>query len=455
MGCGGLHKHKHSWSHQQTANGQIQSNQLTNYFYSSKNTEADKRESDAMTQEIHNTYGNDLNGIGHFEGTFSLQLKPNSKPYQAPPRHVAYELQKPFKEELEWLQELDIIAPQGVDETAEWCNSFVVVAKVNGKVQLCLDPAQLNQALIRPIHTGPTLNDILPKLNNVQYMSIIDMSLGYHNLKLDKQSSYLTIFACQFGRYRYKHLPFGAVPAGNMFQCKIDEIFNGIPNVFGIADDILVVEYDKDRTDHDEAVYKVLRWCQDVNLKLNKERCHFRCMSIPFFSEVVSRDGMQPDPQTVSVLTKIPAPKNKKELQAFLGIINYLSKFSPDTSEVCEPLRKLTSSKAMWTWDAMYQQQFEKAKSLIKVEMCMKLYNDTKPLYLKTDATGISLGVALLQLRDNTTCQTHMTPDKTILCPIAFASKSLMGAECRYSNIECEALGILHGFEKIPPLLLW
>ena len=141
-------------------------------------------------------------------------------------------------------------------------------------------------------------------------------------------------------------------------------------------------------------------------------------------------------------------PKNKKELQAFLGIINYLSKFIPDTLEVCEPLRKLISSKATRTWHTSYQQRFEKAKSLIKAEMCMKFYNDTKPLYLKTDASGIGLGAALLQLRENTTCQTHMAPDNTILCPIAFASKSLIGAECRYSNIECEALGILHGLEK-------
>ena len=151
--------------------------------------------------------------------------------------------------------------PLGVDETLEWCNSFVLVPKTNGKVRLCLDPVQLNQALIRPVHWGPTLNDILPKLNNVQYMSIINASAGYHNLKLDKQSSYLTTFSGPFGRYWYKCLPFRAVLAGNMFQCKIDKIFNDMPNVFGIADDILVIGYDKDGADHDEAVYDVLRWC--------------------------------------------------------------------------------------------------------------------------------------------------------------------------------------------------
>ena len=80
--------------------------------------------------------------------------------------------------------------------------------------------------------------------------------------------------------------------------------------------------------------------------------------------------------------------------------------------------------------------------------MCMKFYDDTKLLYLETDASGIGLGAALLQLRDNTGCQKDTAPDNTILCPTAFASKSLTGAEQRYSNIKHKVLGILHGLEK-------
>ena len=143
------------------------------------------------------------------------------------------------------------------------------------------------------------------------------------------------MFTCPFGRYRYKHLPFGAAPVGDMFQHKINETFN---DILGIADNILVIGYDKDGTDHDETVDRVLKCSEDVNLKLNKEKCHVRCTAIPFFGEIVSRDGMQPDPRKISTLTEMPAPKNRKELQAFLGIINYLSKFSPDTAEVCKLL---------------------------------------------------------------------------------------------------------------------
>ena len=85
------------------------------------------------------------------------------------------------------------------------------------------------------------------------------MSLGYHNLKLDEKSSYLTTFVCPFGQYWYKWLLFGAAPVGDMFQCKIDEIFSDMPNVFGITDDILVIGYNENGADHNAAVHKVLQ----------------------------------------------------------------------------------------------------------------------------------------------------------------------------------------------------
>ena len=179
------------------------------------------------------------------------------------------------------------------------------------------------------------LNDILPRLNNVKYMSIIDASLGYYNLKLDKKSLYLTTFACPFGQYWYKQLPFGAAPVGDMFQYKIDEMFSDVPNVFGIADDILIIGYDKNGADQDAAIHKVLQRCKEV--KLNKEKCHFRCTSIPFCVEVILRKGVQPDPQKIKALTDMLVPNNKKELQAFLGIINYLGKFSSGAADVCDP----------------------------------------------------------------------------------------------------------------------
>ena len=72
----------------------------------------------------------------------------------------------------------------GANETLEWCNSFVLAPKVNGKIRLCLDSARLNRVLIRPVHRDPTLDDILPMLASIKYLTLFDASSKFHNLKL-------------------------------------------------------------------------------------------------------------------------------------------------------------------------------------------------------------------------------------------------------------------------------
>ena len=81
----------------------------------------------------------------------------------------------------------------------------------------------------------------------------------------------------------------------------------------------------------------------------------------------------------------MPPTETKKELQAFLKIINYLDKFCLSTAEICGSLRKLTSAKTKWAWNATYQKIFDKAKTIVK-DAYMKFYYKTKPLYIGTDA---------------------------------------------------------------------
>ena len=186
---------------------------------------------------------------------------------------------------------------------------------------------------------------------------------------------------CLFGRCRYKRLPFGAAPAGDMFQRKIDEIFKYLPNVLGITDDILVVGYDRYSKDHDDTLQRVLQICRQVNLKLNKDKCNFRCTQVPFIGKMIFSQDLKPYPQKLLSNEGNVLSKKQKELQAFLGIINYLRKISLRTADICEALRQLTSVKTEWNWNAAYQKLFDKAKSIIKEDVCMKFYYETKPLY--------------------------------------------------------------------------
>ena len=218
-----------------------------------------KTVSKAVTRihRIHNEFNELFPGIGCLEDKFSLQVREGSCPYKAPPKRVVYVLQNPLKEELE--QNIVLLCD---GKTSECYNNFVLVPKVNGKVRLCLDAAQINKALTRPIHRGPTLNDILSRLKALNYLMLIDTSSRYLNLKLNEKSSYLMTFSCPFGRYGVLRLLFGSAPTGDMFQKKIDELFNDIPNGFGIGDDILIAGFDTDGRNHDIRLEQVLWRCR-------------------------------------------------------------------------------------------------------------------------------------------------------------------------------------------------
>ncbi|GFR78203.1 enzymatic polyprotein [Elysia marginata] len=112
-------------------------------------------------------------------------------------------------------------------EPTEWVNSLVYREKANGRLRLCLDPKDLNRAILREHHKTPTLEEILPNLSGAKYFSILDAKCGYWNVVLDKESSRLTTFISPFGRYKFLRMPFGLKMSQDIFQSKIDQTFEG------------------------------------------------------------------------------------------------------------------------------------------------------------------------------------------------------------------------------------
>ena len=124
-----------------------------------------------------------------------------------------------------------------------------------------------------------------------------------------------------------------------------------------------------------------MKICRKANLMLNNDNCHFRFTSIPSFWEIISQDIISPDPKNLKALMKLSPSACSKELQSLLGAINYLSRFSPATLKVFEPLRKLTLVKAEWSWNGSYQDLYNKAERAITRDVCIPFYNVLKAMF--------------------------------------------------------------------------
>ena len=202
--------------------------------------------------------------------------------------------------------------------------------------------------------------------------------------------------------------------------------------------------------EHDKNLLAVLDRCKEIGLTLNPRKFKFKCKMVPFFGNVVSDQGILPDPKKVQSIKNWPNPKSPKELQSFLGAVNYLSKFIPELSSLRSPLQGLVKKDSEYLWTGTHEQAFQRIKSAVCESTLLSYYDKTKPIFIEVDASGQGLGAVLLQgsVSSEELKQASQTDGKYLkfrnkLKPIAFASKSLSEAEQRYSNIERELLGVV------------
>ena len=326
-------------------------------------------------QLINKEYGDLFKGIGVLPGEVTLYLKDDAVPVVNPPRRVPEALKSKLKAELDTMESDHIIAK--VTEPTDWVNSLVVVEKPKtGKLRICLDPKALNEAIRRPHYPMYTLDDVTSKLTNATCFSILDITHAYWSVKLDEASSYLTMFSTPFGRYRYLRLPFGISASSDLFQLKCNEIFEGLPGVTAIADDILI--YGRTREEHDRNLRSVLDRAREKGIRFNPEKCTIGVNEVPFFGNIITDKGLKADPSKIEAILKLEVPDSREKLERFLGMVNYLSKFAPNLSEITSPLRSLLKKETEFLWDEPQSRAFERVKQTITQSPVLAYYDPKK-----------------------------------------------------------------------------
>lgn len=376
-------------------------------------------------QSILTKYDSVFRGLGCLPGEIHLDTDPGVMPKIDAARKVPFSLHDKLKRELDNMEQQEVITK--VTEPSSWVSSLVLVEKRNGKLRVCLDPRNLNQATKRSHYPIPTNDYIRSKLQGAAYFSTLDANSGFWMCKLDEESSFLCTFNTPFGRYRFKRLPYGINCAPEIFHRIMTEYFGVLPGVIVYADDILV--YGATQAEHNVNLQRVFEKAIEVNLRFNKSKCVFGSTQVKYVGHVYSKEGVSPDPEKVRAIKDMPSPSCVKDLQRFLGILNYLGSFIQNMAQETEILRDLLKKSSDWQWNANHEATFSRLKQIICQTPVLAHFNVKKPIVLSVDASQSAVGAVLLQ--DN-----H---------PICYASKTMTSCQQRMAQIEKELYAIVFG----------
>ena len=226
-------------------------------------------------------------------------------------------------------------------------NSLVIADKSNGKMRLCIDPKDLNKEIKREHFKILTKEDILGKLANASCFSKLDATAGFHQIRLDRPSLILTTFNTPYGRYIYLCFPMGICSAPEVFHKTVHQFLEDCEGTISIfMDDIIV--WSSTVEEHDQNLTKTLQKLSEVGLVLNKDKCVFHQAELSYIGEVITIDGVKPDPEKVQAIKGMPTSTNVTELQRVLGLVTFLGSYIPNMSARTAPLRQLLDKDIDW-----------------------------------------------------------------------------------------------------------
>lgn len=336
------------------------------------------------------------------------------------------------KETEEMRKQLAELTNQGFirPSVSPWGSPTLFVTKKDGTLRMCVDYRALNRLTVKNSYPLPRIDDILDQVGNAKYFTKIDLRQGYHQIRMNEKSIPLTAFRTKFGHYEYTVLPFGLTNAPATFMTLMNNVLREYLNKFVAVylDDILV--YSETLEDHVKHLESILKKLQEHKLYAKLSKCTFAVAEVEYLGHIIGSKGVRMDPNKTKAIKDWPTPRNKKDVQSFLGLLNYYRRFIRSCSAKAKPLTELTKN-VPFIWKEETQKAFESLKRTISEAPVLKTFDPKLPIIVTTDASKIAIGAVLEQL----------APEGKV--PVAFYSRTLNQCERNYAPHELELLAIV------------
>lgn len=199
------------------------------------------------------------------------------------------------------IQHLKELLDSGVirESDSPFTSPIVVVRKKNGSVSLCIDYRKLNAQTIKDAYPLPKLKDTFTALSGSKWFSVLDLKSGYYQIEMEESDKNKTAFVCLVGFWEFNHMPQGVTNAPSTFQRLMEKCMSdlNLKKALIFIDDLIV--FAPTLEEHEERLMKVLQRLKEFGLKLSVEKCVFFQPSVRYLGHVVSRNGVETDPEKI------------------------------------------------------------------------------------------------------------------------------------------------------------
>lgn len=364
----------------------------------------------------------------------AIELKPGSEPHKSKIYPLSPNEQKQLDEFLDENLKSGRIQPS----KSPMASPVFFIKKKDGSLRLVQDYRKLNDMTVKNSYPLPLISDIVNKLKKAKYITKLDVRWGYNNVRIKEGDEWKAAFRTNRGLYEPLVMFFGLTNSPATFQTMMNDLFKDLIDegvVIVYMDDILIFTETLD--EHRRVVKRVLDILRQNNLYLKAEKCEFEKTKVEYLGLIISEGKIEMDPVKVEGVSKWPEPCTVKEVQSFLGFVNFYRRFIKDFAHIARPLHDLTRKDTSWHWGPEELESFEKLKQAVTSSPILVFPDDHKPFKVEADSSNYATGAVLSQIGEDE--KWH---------PVAFLSKSLSEVERNYDIHDKEMLAIIRALDE-------
>ena len=344
---------------------------------------------------------------------------------------------KEVERQLRYLRSINFISYS----TSPWRFPTFIVLKKNGEARIVFDYRLLNAITERMSYPLPSIEQLVNKFRGKQFISTIDIKSGYWHIPIKPEDRPKTAFVFNGKLYEWNVMPFGPTNAPPYFQKVMNDVFDDMPYVMVYMDDITIAS--KDAKEHQQHLKSVFERLQKYGIKIRPDKCSFADKSIEYLGFIVDGNGFHITSRYKSKIDNIPIPKTKKQLQRFIGLVQYLHKFIPALQLQLAPFHALIHKNRKFIWTDDCNTLFHSIKTKIQNASFLVHPNMDKEFEVYCDASINGIGAVLAQRDDDGQLQV-----------VQFSSKLFNSTQRNWHVSEQEIYAVIHAVEKWRPYLI-